>query len=61
MAFYIFNLQFYKKVGKRRKEDDSFLRKETEEKQSSTDITISVYGKRTVCPVKLELEAESSE
>ena len=48
-------------MGKRKKEDDSFLRKKTEEKQSSTDIMMSVYGKGTVCPVKLELEAESSE
>ena len=48
-------------MGRRKKEDDSFLRKITEEKQSSTDMMISVYGKGTVCPVKSELEAESSE
>ena len=45
----------------RGKEDDTFLRKKTEEKQKSVTIMISVDGKGTVCLVKLKLEWESFE
>ena len=63
MAFYTLDLQFYqKKVGKKKKGDDTLLReKKTEEKQNSADIMISVDGKRTVFPVKLKLQGESFE
>ena len=48
-------------MGKRKKEDDTSLRKKTEAKQNSVTITMSVDEKRTVFPVKLKLEAESFE
>ena len=40
-------------MGKRKEEDDIFLRKKTEEKQNSATIMISVDEKGTVFPVKL--------
>ena len=61
---YCFTLWFYnaiKTMGKRKTEDDTFLRKETEEKQISVIIMISVDGKGTVFPVKLKLEGETFE
>ena len=39
------------------KKDYTFLRKKTEEKQSSVTIMISVDGKGTVFPLKLEGES----
>ena len=46
-------------MGKRKKEDDTFLRKKTEEKQNITTIMMSVDGKGTTFPVKLKLQEES--
>ena len=43
-------------MGKRKKEDDTFLRKKTEENQISVTIIISVGGKRIVFPVKFNLQ-----
>ena len=43
---------------KRKKEDNTFLRKKEEEKQNSANIMISVDGKGTVFPVKLKLQGE---
>ena len=43
---------------KRKKEDDTFLRKKAEEKQNSANVMISVDGKGTVSPVKLKLQRE---
>ena len=48
-------------MGRRKEEDDTFLRKKTEEKQNSATIMISVDGKGTVFPVKLKLQGESFE
>ena len=47
MVFYTLILQFcYKKMGKRKKEDDTFYRKKTEKKQNSaTMICISRWKK----------------
>ena len=56
MVFYTLILQFYLKMGKRKKEDDTFLRKTAEEKQNSASIIISVDGKGTVFPGKLKLQ-----
>ena len=44
-------------MGKRKKEDYTFLRNKTKEKNSTT-IIISVDGKRTVFPVKLKLQRD---
>ena len=44
---------------KRKKEDDTFLtKKKTEEKENRATIMISVDGKGTAFPVKLELQGE---
>ena len=43
---------------KRKKEDNTFLRKKPEEKQNSSDIIIYVNGKGTVFPVQLKLQGE---
>ena len=43
---------------KRKKEDDTFLTKKTEEKENRATIMISVDGKGTAFPVKLELQGE---
>ena len=56
MVFYTLILQFYLKMGKKKKEDDTFLRKTAEEKQNSVSIIISVDGKGTVFPGKLKLQ-----
>ena len=48
-------------MSKRKKDDDTFLRKKTEEKQNRADIMISVDGKGVVFPVKLKLQGESLE
>ena len=49
-------------IGKRKEEDDTFLRKKTKKtKQNSVTIMISVGEKGTVFPVKLQLEGESCE
>ena len=45
-------------MGKRKKEDDTFLRKTAEEKQNRASIIISVDGKGTVFPGKLKLQGE---
>ena len=59
-----FTLWFYnfiKTMGRRKEEDDTFLRRKTEEKQNSVTIVISVDGKETGFPVKLKLKGESFE
>ena len=43
---------------KRKKEDDTFLRKKAEEKQNSANKMISVDGKGTAFPVNLKLQGE---
>ena len=45
-------------MGKRKREDDTFLRKKIEEKQNIATIMISVDGKGTIFPVKLKLQEE---
>ena len=58
------SLSFYnviKTMSKRKKEDDIFLRKETEAKQNSVTIVISADGKGTVFSVMLKLEEGSFE
>ena len=45
-------------MGKRKKEDNTFLRKNSEEKQISVTIMISVDGKETVFPVTWKLQWE---
>ena len=63
---YIINLanilwfcNFIKKISKREKEDDTFLKKKNrKEKQNRATIMISVDGKGTVFPVKLKLQGE---
>ena len=45
-------------MGKRKKEDDTFLRKKTEENQSSVTIIISVGRKRIVFPVRFHLQGK---
>ena len=42
----------------KKEEDDTFLRKKTEEKQNRATIMISVDGKWTDFPVKLKLQGE---
>ena len=39
-------------MGKRKKENDTFLKKKAEEKQNSATTMISVDGKGTVFPIK---------
>ena len=41
-------------MGKRKEEDDTFLRKRTEEKQNNVAIKTKVDGKETVFPVELK-------
>ena len=48
-------------MGKRKKENDTFLKKKAEEKQNSATTMISVDGKGTVFPMKLKLQWESFE
>ena len=48
-------------MGKRKEDDDTFLRKKTEEKHKTVTIMISVDGKGTVFLVTLKLEGESFE
>ena len=43
---------------KRKKENDTFLRKQIKEKQNRATIMISVDGKGTAFPVKLKLQGE---
>ena len=61
MVFVLWFYNFIKTMGKRKKEDDTFLQKKTEEKQNSATIMIYVDGIGTVFPVKLKLEEESFE
>ena len=49
---------FLIKIGKTKKEDDTFPRKKAEEKQNSTTIMISADGIGTAFPVKLKLQGE---
>ena len=56
-----FLLIFILKMSKNKKEDDTFLRKKTEEKQNSATVMISVDEIETVFPVKLKLPGESCE
>ena len=46
-------------MDKRKREDDTFLRKKIEGKQNIATIMISVDGKGTIFPVKLKLQEES--
>ena len=46
-------------MGKRKREDDTLLRKKIEEKQNIATLMISVDGKGTIFPVKLKLQEES--
>ena len=48
------NYNFIKKLAKREKEDDTFLKK-TDDKENGATIMISVDKKGTVFPVKLKL------
>ena len=48
-------------MGKREKENNTFLKKKSEEKQSSTTAMISVDGKRTDFRMKLKLQGGSFE
>ena len=59
--FYFLFLQFYLKNGQSKKENDTFLKKKTEERQNSATTMISVDEKRTVFPMKLKLQGESFE
>ena len=45
-------------MGKRKKEDNTFLRKNSEEKQIRVTIMISVDGKEIVFPVNWKLQWE---
>ena len=47
-----------KTICKRKKEDDTFLRRKTEQKQNSVTIMMSVDEKGRAFPVKLKLEEE---
>ena len=60
-SFTIWFYNFIKNMGKRKKQDDTFLRKKTEKQQNSATIMTSVDGKGTVFTVKLELKGESFE
>ena len=55
MLFYTLVLQYYLKNGQR-KEDDTYLWKKADEKQSSATTMILVVGKGTFFPVKLKLQ-----
>ena len=55
MLFYTLVLQYYLKNGQR-KEDDTYLWKKADEKQSSATTMILVDGKETFFPVKLKLQ-----
>ena len=55
MLFYTLVLQYYVKNGQR-KEDDTYLWKKADEKQSSATTMILVDGKGTFFPVKLKLQ-----
>ena len=48
----------FKKMSKRKKKDDSFLRKQNKKNQNIVITMISVVGKGTLSPVKLKLEGE---
>ena len=49
-------------MGKRKKEDDAFLKKKkTEEKQNSANTMISIDEKGTFISMKLKLQGESFE
>ena len=61
MMFHFLVLQFYFKMDKSEKENDTFLKKKAEEKQNSATTMISVDGKGTVFPIKLKLQGESFE
>ena len=45
-------------MGKRKKENDAFLKKEAEERQNSAIIMISIDAKGTVFPIMLKLQGE---
>ena len=51
-------LNVIKTIGKRKKEDGTFLRRKTEQKQNSITIMMSVDEKGRAFPVKLKLEEE---
>ena len=55
-CFTLWFYNFIKKNGQRKEEDDTFLRKKSDEKQNIATIMISVDGKGAVFPVKLKLK-----
>ena len=61
MIFYFLFYNFIKKMGKGKKENDTFLKKKVEEQQNSATAMISVDGKGTIFPMKLNLHGESFE
>ena len=61
MLFYTLVLQCYESNGKKKKKNDTFLKKITGEKQNSVTIMISVNRKGTFLLVKLKLEGQSFE
>ena len=46
-------------MGKRKKENDTFLKKEAEERQNSATTMISLDAKGTDFPMMLKLQGES--
>ena len=56
-----FGFTFLLKYGKKKKQDDTFLRKTTRRETESPSIMISVDWKFTVFPVKLKLQGKSYE
>ena len=56
-----FGFIFLLKYGKKKKQDDTFLRKTTRTETESPSIMISVDWKFTVFPVKLKLQGKSYE
>ena len=48
-------------MGKRKKENDAFLKKKVEEQPNSATALISVDGKGTIFPMKSNLQGESFE
>ena len=59
MTFWFNN--FIQKLGKEKKQNDTFLKKKAEEQQNSATTMISVDGKGTIFPMKLKLHGESFE
>ena len=59
MVVYTSVLQFYLKMCKSEKRDDTFLRKKkTEEKQNTATVVMSANGIETVLSAKLKLQGK---